>query len=122
TGVLLNAVDRDSPAEHAGLRAGDLLLTLDGHGVDAPQPIDVPGLQREIAEQPIGKTIALGVERDGKRLDVKLTTAPYPRDAGDEVGYAPFGVSLRELTAAMAHRRGLDFNDGVMLTSLRPGG
>lgn len=121
-GVLLNAVDRDSPAEHAGLRAGDLLLTLDGRAVDAPQPVDVPDLQRDIAELQIGKTVALGVERDGKHLDVKLTTTPYPRDSGEEIAYTPFGVSLRELTAAMARRRGFDFSDGLMLTSLRPGG
>ncbi len=122
TGVLLNAVDRDSPAEHAGLRVGDLLLTLDGRAVDAPQPIDVPGLQREIAELPIGRAITLGIERDGKRSDVKLTTASYPRDSGDEQGYSPFGISARELTAPMARRRGLDFNDGLLLTGLRPGG
>ena len=122
TGVLLNAVDRDSPAEHAGLRVGDLLLTLDGRAVSAPQPIDVPGLQREIAELPVGRALTLGIERDGKRSDVKLTTTSYPRDSGDENGYAPFGVSMRELTAAMARRRGLDFNDGLMLTGLRPGG
>jgi serine protease Do len=122
SGVLLNAVDRDSPAEHAGLRAGDLLLTLDGRAVNAPQPVDVPDLQRDIAELQIGKSVALGVERDGKHLDVKLTTTPYPRDSGEEIAYTPFGVSLRELTAAMARRRGLDFNDGLILTSLRPGG
>lgn len=53
---------------------------------------------------------------------VKLATAPYPRDSSEEIDYAPFGVSMRELTAAMAHRRGLDFTDGVMLTGVRPGG
>jgi len=121
-GVLLNAVDRDSPAEHAGLRVGDLLLTLDGKPVNAPQPIDVPGLQRDIAELPIGRAMTLGIERDGTHSNVKLTTAPYPRDNGIETGYAPFGVSLRELTPAMAHRRGLDFTNGLILTSLRPGG
>jgi S1-C subfamily serine protease len=122
TGVLLNAVDRDSPAEHAGLRVGDLLLTLDGRAVSAPQPIDVPELQRDIAELPVGKALTLGIERDGKHSDVKLTTTSYPRDSGDEYGYEPFGISLRELTAAMARRRGLDFNDGLMVTGLRPGG
>ena len=121
-GVLLNAVDRDSPAEHAGLRAGDLLLTLDGHPVNAPQPIDVPGLQRDLAELPIGKTLALGIERDGKRIEARLTTTPYPRDSGGEFGYPPFGVSVSELTGAMARRRGLDFNEGLLITSLRPGG
>jgi len=38
-----------------GLRAGDLLLTMDGKPVSAPQPIDVPGLQRDIAELPIAR-------------------------------------------------------------------
>ncbi|MBS0194034.1 MAG: PDZ domain-containing protein [Proteobacteria bacterium] len=121
-GVLLNAVDRDSPADRAGLRAGDLLLTLDGKPVDAPQPIDVPGLQRDIAQMPVGQHLELGMQRDGKPFKVALSTAAYPRDAGDEVGYAPFGVSLRELTASMAHRRGLDFDDGLIVTTLRPGG
>jgi len=122
SGVLLNAVDRDSPAEHAGLRAGDLLLTMDGKPVSAPQPVDVPGLQRDLAELPIGKTLALGVQRDGKRLDMKLTTTAYPRDSGGENGFPPFGISVSELTAAMARRRGLDFNEGLIVTSLRPGG
>lgn len=122
SGVLLNAVDRDSPAEHAGLRAGDLLLTLNGHAVDARQPIDVPGLQRDFAELPIGSALTLGIERDGKHSEVKIATVAYPRDGSDETGYAPFGVSLRQLTAAMARRRVLEFKDGLLLTSLRPGG
>ncbi len=122
SGVLLNAIDRDSPAEKAGLRAGDLLLTMDGHAVNAPQPIDVPGLQRDIAQLKVGGTIALGIERDGKRSEVKLATAPYPRESSAESGYTPFGISMRELTPPMARKRGLDFNEGLLLTGMRPGG
>jgi serine protease Do len=121
-GVLLNAIDRDSPAEKAGLRAGDLLLTMDGHKVDAPQPIDVPGLQRDIAQLPVGNSVSLGVERDGKRFETKVATAPYPRESSAENAFDPFGVSMRELTPFMARHRGLDFNDGLLLTGLRPGG
>ena len=62
-GVLLNAVERGSPAERVGLRAGDLLLSVDGRAVDAPQPVDIPELQRTIAELPIGKMLTLGIER-----------------------------------------------------------
>ncbi len=121
-GVLLNAVDRGSPAEKAGLKAGDLLLSLDGKPVDAPQPVDIPDLQRQLAQLPIDREITLGIERNGKPLTVKLATAAYPRDAGEEVAYPPFGASMREMTAAMARRRGLDFDDGMIVTSLLPGG
>ena len=121
-GVMLNAVERGSPADHAGLRAGDVLLSLDGREVNASQPIDVPELQRQIAQMPVGKPLALMIERDGKRSETKVTTAPYPRDSGTERGFSPFGVSLQELTASMARRRGLDFNDGLLVTGSRPGG
>lgn len=121
-GVMLNAVDRGSPADHAGLRAGDVLLSLDSREVNAPQPIDVPELQRQIAQMAVGKPVTLEIARDGKRSEVKIVTVPYPRDSGPERGFAPFGVSLQELTAAMAHRRGLDFEDGLLVTGLRPGG
>ena len=121
-GVMLNAVERGSPADHAGLRAGDVLLSLDGHEVNAPQPIDVPDLQRQIAQMPVDKPVTLAIERDGKRSEVKITTVPYPKDSGTERGFAPFGVSLQELTATMARRRGLDFDDGLLVTGSRPGG
>lgn len=121
-GVLLNAVERGSPAERVGLRAGDLLLSVDGRAVDAPQPVDIPELQRTIAELPIGKMLTLGIERDGRRSQVQVATAPYPRDAGEEFAYAPFGAAMRVLTPAMARRRVLDFQTGLIVTSLRPGG
>ncbi|MEO5595940.1 MAG: PDZ domain-containing protein, partial [Lysobacteraceae bacterium] len=121
-GVMLNAVERGSPADRAGLRAGDVLLTMDGQQVDAPQPIDVPEFQRRIAQMPIDKQLALTIDRDGKRSTMDITTARYPRDSGGESGFAPFGVSIQELTAAMSRRRGLDFQDGLMVTGLRPGG
>ena len=122
SGVLLNAIDRDSPAEHAGLRAGDLLLTMDGRTVNAPQPIYVPGLQRDIAQLTVGGTVNLGIERDGKRSEIKLSTAPYPRESSAESAFTPFGISMRELTAPMARKRGLDFDNGLLMTGLRPGG
>ena len=121
-GVMLNAVDRGSPADHAGLRAGDVLLSLDGREVNAPQPIDVPELQRQIAQMEVGKPVTLGIARDGKRSKVKITTVAYPRDSSPERGFAPFGVSLQELTVTMARRRGLDFDNGLLVTGSRPGG
>ncbi|KFN50860.1 PDZ domain-containing protein [Arenimonas composti] len=121
-GVLVNAIERGSVAEAAGLRAGDRILSLDGAAVSAPQPVDVPALQRRIAELPPARDVVLGIDRDGRRLELRLRARPQPRDRGRDSAFAPFGVSLSELTEAMGRRRGLDADKGLLVTGVRPGG
>lgn len=121
-GVLVNSVERGSVAEKAGLRAGDRLLSLDGEPVTALQPVEVPALQRRIAELPIGAEVRLGIEQDGKRRELRLRTEAQPLDRGEEHAFAPFGASFVELTPAMGRRRNLDADAGLLVSGLRPGG
>ncbi len=87
-GVLVNAVERDSPPEKAGLRAGDRILSLNGKAVTALQPIDVPKLQQFIAELPIDSTVSLRVERDGQPRDISLKAEAQKRERGKESALA----------------------------------
>ena len=121
-GVLINAVARDSAADDAGIQAGDRLLALNGEAMTALQPIEVPALQRQIAELPIGTKVHLKMERAGKIREVDLVAKAQPRDRGQESAFAPFGVSLSELTPAMSQRRNLDSSEGLLITGVRPGG
>jgi serine protease Do len=121
-GVLVNAVERGSAAEKAGLLAGDRILTLQGAPVNALQPVEVPALQRLIAELPIGSPVALGIERAGKRSDIRLVAERLPDDDVHERAFAPFGASLAEMTPALSRRRNLDEAPGLLVTGLRPGG
>lgn len=121
-GVLVNAVERGSVAEKAGLRAGDRILSLDGAAITARQPVDVPALQRRIAELPVGAWLTLDVAQGDQRREVRLQTAAQPEDRGEERAFAPFGASLAELTPAMGRRRNLEATEGLLVTGLRPGG
>jgi serine protease Do len=121
-GVLINAVQRDSVADKAGLEAGDRLLRLNGEAITALQPIDVPALQRQIAELPIGSTVHLEIDRGGKIQKIDLATKAQPRDRGQELAFAPFGISISELTPAMSLRRNLESSQGLLITGVRPGG
>ncbi|HEX5693390.1 MAG TPA: PDZ domain-containing protein, partial [Arenimonas sp.] len=121
-GVLVNSVERGSAAEKAGLRAGDRIVSIDGEAVTTLHPVDVPALQRRIAELPVGAEVRLGIAQDGKRREVSLTTRAQPEDRGEERAFEPFGASLAELTAAMGRRRNLEGERGLLVTGLRPGG
>mgnify|MGYP001613496443 CR=1 FL=1 len=60
------------PADQGGLKAMDVVLAVDGSPVDAPRD-----LQRIIAITPVGKTVTLTVQRDGKETAVPVTVGRY---------------------------------------------
>jgi S1-C subfamily serine protease len=122
SGVLINAIERRSQADKAGLQAGDLIVSLNGDSVTALQPIDVPALQRRIAELPIGSQIVLKIARNDKNIDVKLKADAQPNARGDDFASSAFGLSVTELTQPMGRRRQLDDDAGLLITGVRPGG
>lgn len=121
-GVLVNSVERGSPPEKAGLQAGDRIISLNGKEIDAPQPVDVPEVQKMVAELPVDSIVKLRVERNGKQRDIELKAVPQHPDPGDESSLSPLGISGSNLSVDMGKRRNLDARSGVLVTGVRPGG
>ena len=65
TGLLVAQVVTGGPADRAGLRAGDLLLTVGGKPVAVSQD-----LQRQMFSEAIGQPLAITVMRNGALVDV----------------------------------------------------
>jgi len=72
-GILVNQIMPKSPAEAAGLKVGDLILTLDGKPIK-----DARQMQRLVAEAEIGKTIAVIVLRDKTKRALKVQVGEMP--------------------------------------------
>ena len=70
TGVLVSAVDSDSPAGKAGIRVGDILLAVDGSDVVAPS-----GLRRALRDKKEGDTARVDLLRGKSRQTVVATVA-----------------------------------------------
>jgi serine protease Do len=68
-GVLVRAVTKGSPAEAAGLKAGDVIAKVDGTNVSSPK--EISNLMSAARER---KTIALMVVRERREMSVNLTT------------------------------------------------
>jgi serine protease Do len=67
-GVIVESVVPGSPAAAAGVRAGDLIRSLDGSAVD-----DGGELLQMLAKRQAGDAVKLGVLRDKESLEVKVT-------------------------------------------------
>lgn len=69
-GVEITMVDQDAPAGKAGLREQDVILSFNGQPVEG-----VAELRRMIHETPPGRTVTLGVSRNGQMMTVKVQLA-----------------------------------------------
>lgn len=119
----------NSPAERSGLRPNDVIVAVDGRGVD-----QVNQLQSLIRERQPGEEVTLTVIRDGRqqRFRVNLAEAPAPqtvavRPAQPEPGtvsMGKLGFSFAPLTAAINQRFRLGYRElgGVVVTGVPPYG
>ncbi len=69
-GVLVTSVDADGPAAKAGVKAGDVILKLDGKAIR-----DAGDLRDAVAAAEGGREVALTVQRDGRPMELKATLA-----------------------------------------------
>ena len=72
-GVLVKRVQRGSPAVHAGLRPGDLIVSLDGRPVRDPS-----ALAAAVGEHRPGQTVNVGYVRHGAHVTATATLARHP--------------------------------------------
>jgi membrane-associated protease RseP (regulator of RpoE activity) len=66
-GVEVTMVDQDSPAGKAGLKEHDVILDYNGTKVESDEQ-----LRRLLRETPPGRTVALGITRDGNPMSIKV--------------------------------------------------
>lgn len=120
-GVFIDSVDADGPAYAAGLRAGDVLIALDGLPVTVRFPEEVPDLLALIAAHPVGKPMTIRYERKGEPGSITLTTQPLQLDEGDSVSLRKWGLTIAQITEYQAKWRNLDSTEGAMVESTRSG-
>ncbi len=120
SGVLVADVMKDSPAEAAGLKAGDIITEFGGEPVR-----EVPELQRRVAATPPGTPVPLTVVREKQPLRFTVKIGEMP---GEEpvVAAAPseegWGLTMTPLTPELAERHQLTAKQGVVVTAVTPGG
>ena len=120
-GAVVGGVEADGPAARAGVKRGDVILSVDGHKVD-----DVVDLRNRIAQTPPGTAVRLEILRDGreKTFRVKLGELGSEQVASLSASRQEeaLGWEMQELTPELAQRLGYEGEKGVVITDVQPGG
>jgi serine protease Do len=93
-GVVIADVLKDTPAEAAGLRAGDLIVNIDGRPI-----VETRSLQRLVGATVPGREVRVVVAREGRRREVVIRVGAMPDDAVADRVAAEFGFFVREPSA-----------------------
>ncbi|WP_244465645.1 DegQ family serine endoprotease [Devosia chinhatensis] len=121
-GAMITEVAPDGPAERAGFRSGDVILSVDGLRVDDPSAFNF-----RLATRPIGQTAQLERLRGGATETISFPLEAVPSAAAEAVasisGNTRFaGVTVRQLDPALSEAKGLPYDaSGVIVTAIEPG-
>ena len=122
SGMLVTEVTRGSPGERAGVRPGDVVLSLEGYGVE--DKTHYLQLLRNFTKD---RTLSLVVLRQGRRLEISIRAEAFPGGEVQDMAWRRWGFSLRSdpavggglvvtgvLAGGPAQRLGMEPGDLVM--------
>ena len=128
-GVIISSVQPGFPAAKAGLKAGDIIVSIDGRPVK-----DGDDLISDIASRKPGSTATLGYIHNGKQQTATITianradmmaalnnqTAPNGNsNSPQQNGTSKLGISVSNVPPEMASKAGI--TGGVLIQGIRPG-
>jgi serine protease Do len=118
-GALVGDVVSGGPAEKAGVKRGDVIVSFDGKEIK-----NMSDLPRLVAETPVGKTVGIKVIRNSKEVDLKITVAELTEEmmrAQMPVSEESLGMRVDDITPKWAHQFRLRDKSGVVVIDILSG-
>ena len=134
-GVLVGTVQKGGPSDKAGLKAEDIIVAMNGKSVK-----DGDDLVSRVADTPVGTAVNLTVDRDGKKMDFKVTIMDRSEVFKDRPEFAElqqpggadepkpveaqqykFGIKLHALTDAERTSMGIEGKGGLVVRGVDEG-
>jgi len=122
-GALVAAVLTGSPADEAGIRAGDFITEYNGTPLpDCHAAEDIPLFNAMVFATPPGTQVQIKGVRAGQPVEWKVTTVKREPNEAREIEARNWGLTLRDLTRVSALEQHRSDTKGVFVDTVKTGG
>ena len=96
-GAIIADIEQGSPALKAGLRANDLLLSVDDWKTDARAWEDIPVIERRLGRKAFDRPCEFSVVRNGEPMTIVIAPTEKGRVEGEEFACERWGLTVKEI-------------------------
>ena len=96
-GVLIAGVEENSPAAKAGIRAGNVLLSIDDQPVEGLYAEMLPEIWRRLADLPVGKPASMEFLRGGETARAEVVPEQKGKLEGDDIDCRRWNMTIKEI-------------------------
>ena len=114
-GVVVTRIMERSPGARAGLKRGDVILSLENIEVN-----DKTDYSERVSTYPLGNTINMGILRGGKVESVSLKVSLLPASRVADYVKIWLGFTVNKIQQSLVRRYHLVTSQGVVVTSVTP--
>lgn len=122
SGVLVSGVLKDSPADRAGFKAGDILTRLGDQTIDVRYDEQLPEFMKMTTGLAMDKELVAEIKRDDKAIELRIQPTERGELYAEQEEIKAWGITARNLTFLSMKEMKRDNTNGVMVTTVRPGG
>ncbi len=115
-GVLVSALDGDGPAHQAGVRQGDVIISIGDRNIASTEDFNA-----RIRDFAAGDRLVFSLWRQGREKDVLVEARIYPLHKAPALAYERTGLEVDSITAARQRfgKRRVPAESGAVITAIR---
>ena len=115
-GLMVTAVEPESPAAKAGIEEGDAILSIDGIRIT-----DIAAYQTKLNDISAGQTLSVEISKKGKIARLSIETTIFPLDRALDLAGQRLGIKVTGLDDQTRLTYGIKTNTGVIIIEMSRG-